>query len=190
MSTIMRLALDPATTWFTSDLHLADPWAHKAFRRWHPDPQAFDEYVARRWDSSVREGNTVVVVGDVCGTAPTFGGSGESIWVLERPGRKFLVRGNWDTDAQVREMSRAFSGMADHLVIELGAGGFIDVNHYPTAKHLHPLVHGHTHKREKLSEAGVHVGWEAWQRLIRGTELLEWVGKWTEKYGPEPTSIS
>jgi calcineurin-like phosphoesterase family protein len=172
-------------TYFTSDLHLGHRLVaeHRGFG---DDVAEHDATLAVRWISTVDPEDVVWVLGDISVTRPEAALASMSTW----PGRKRLVLGNHD---KAHPMYRdAFKWMPKYLeVFEYVAasqririeGQEVLLSHFPyerdrgepryTQWRLRneglPLLHGHTHSKERLAdgwgEGGsweVHVGVDAW----------------------------
>jgi predicted phosphohydrolase len=78
-----------------SDLHLshADPKPMDVFGKgWKDHP----EKIARNWDSMVTEDDIVLVAGDISWAMRLPGAVPDLDYIRDRPGRKFLIRGNHD----------------------------------------------------------------------------------------------
>ncbi len=86
------------TSWFTSDLHIGHALVSRLRAEAGMCPAAeHDDFLAEQWDSRVRTGDTVYVLGDL-----TVGnGRGPNVraaldWIHARPGVKHLISGNHD----------------------------------------------------------------------------------------------
>lgn len=150
--------------------------------KWH------DQTLAKNWDKMVSPEDTVIVVGDISAGGST-GCRNALAWMKERPGRKRLIAGNHDpVHGMHRDAFKHYARFAEVFEsIETFARIRIDgspvlVSHFPydgdhseedrhTQYRLRdeglPVVHGHTHSTEKLSESRrgsrqVHVGVDAW----------------------------
>lgn len=165
--------------WFTSDLHLGDPWTTK-MRYCKDDIQKHDDWLAARWDAKIAADDEVWLLGDI---AP--GRSDEYVdeWLSARPGRKRLVLGNHDA---TRDFESWPVGNAElHPWITLESGIKVAMCHYPKCAHGGQVesirLHGHTHKRQKSSwEDGIlriHVGWDAWRRAIPEPDIISLIEK-------------
>lgn len=162
--------------WFTSDLHLGDPWASKM--RWCADDvDKHDAWQASLWDTAVAADDEVWVLGDVAN-----GRSPEQVqeWLAGRVGVKHLVRGNWDTDLGVEQWREVgFDHVCDGTMIEVGEVR-VWLSHYPTARlpdnGVNVVLHGHTHKRVRSEVVNgvlrVHVGHDAWRRLVAEEDVI------------------
>lgn len=149
---------------------------------WH------DNTLAKNWDKVVSPEDTVVVVGDIAAGAGRHCRNALA-WLAQRNGTKRLISGNHDPvhgmhrDAhKYHEMFReVFTSVSEMARIRVD-GNEVMVSHFPydgdhstsdrhTAYRLRdegvPVLHGHTHSMEKVSESRrgtrqVHVGVDAW----------------------------
>lgn len=169
-----------------------------------PDVATHNQAIIDAWTAVVKPDDLVWVVGDTCVSVSGWAKALEIIGSL--PGRKILVSGNHDPTANhhrdARKYQRAalevFEAVQEYGRIKMAPkdswyGGYVLVSHYPysgegsdhgeeryTQYRLPdlgmPLIHGHTHGKEKLhfSDAGtpeVHVGFDAWGRLVAKHEI-------------------
>lgn len=159
--------------WFTSDLHLGDPYMAK--RRYCGDDVAkHDAWLAKRWDAVVQPRDEVWVLGDVVNgmSKARF-----ALWLQKRPGFKHLVIGNWDeemtSDLRVWQ-ALGFSSAQFTALITLSNGQTARLTHAP--QRVEPgdpvVLHGHTHRPAKTSPVGIHVGWDAWRRYAREDDII------------------
>lgn len=140
---------------FTSDLHLGHKnivdYCDRPFRKidGQVDVEYMDRQLAANWDSVVKPGDTVYVLGDV-----SFDAQRAYDWMVQRPGQKFLVWGNHDPkpkDRKGRELlSRAFVKTADIMEAKLDDGTKVVMCHYPMLRwnrgHFGSvMLHGHCH---------------------------------------------
>lgn len=163
--------------WFTSDLHLGDPWTAR-MRYCKDDVAKQDGWLAARWDTKIAASDEVWVLGDVC--RHPDGLDYVAAWLHQRPGTKHLVMGNWDhalSSDPWHWLDVGFSTVySDVAHIELDAGCHAALCHYPDRPYPQGLVllHGHTHRRKKITDRGiVHVGWEAWRRYVPEPDVLD-----------------
>lgn len=170
-----------STRWFTSDLHLGDPWTTRM--RWcGEDTEKHDLTLAKRWDSRVQAQDEVWVLGDVAVNTPI---SRLAEWLKARPGTKHLVLGNHDDWARVGAWKAlGFDIVTRTHTLVLNNVAPVWLNHYPMgaeASDTNLVLHGHTHRREKVTWIGsvmnVQVGWEAWRRPVSEAELIALIEK-------------
>lgn len=165
--------------WFTSDLHFGHENVIKFCERPWDSVEAMNEGLIQKWNSRVREGDLVYVVGDFA-----FCNSTTREFILNRlHGTKILVQGNHDKG---KVCPKGFSSMVSRLEIPI-AGENVRVSHYPPRytglkqfwykyilrrcpKYLDRMlpddggwfIHGHTHNPEQFNNRQIHVGVDAW----------------------------
>lgn len=155
-----------------------------------------DEILAQQWDSCVDNDDTVWVLGDISGGSDKSVYAALQ-WIQDRPGIKRLIHGNHDpinglhrdaykwerpflhafesTHAYIRRrVPNMGEGHTDIVLSHfpyvdksVGIGRAARFNTYRLQDNGIPVVHGHTHSKEKVtySEAGtlqLHVGVDAW----------------------------
>ena len=177
--------------YFTSDNHFGhDNIVKWTARKWKT-VEEMDEGLIKRWNGTVKESDTVIVVGDFA-----FSNSTRRTEILSRlNGTKILVRGNHD---KVGVNPLGFDLVVDELTMNI-AKQPVTIKHYPLKSGFFlglsykfratrfvkrwvptlykrlpryldrmPLnkgqyhIHGHTHSTEKFRENQIHVGCEAW----------------------------
>lgn len=167
------------TVYFTADLHLGH--AMVAGLRGFTTSEAHDATVASNWLKTVRKEDTVWVLGDVA-----LGGLTRALdLVASLPGRKHLITGNHDKCHPMHrdsyrwqpEYLRAAFDSVQAFALRKIDGQKVLLSHFPyTADHTEdvrytewrlpdtglPLLHGHTHSRERGTPHEVHVGLDAW----------------------------
>lgn len=162
--------------WFSSDLHLGDPWA--ARRRYcGDDVEKMNNWLASRWDKTIGEDDTVFLLGDVAAGMPL-----EQVaeWITARPGRKHLILGNQDLDEDPNDRAWLAAGF-DSVAMEariMFHQTEVTLSHYPLVDHGGVVFHGHTHSPTKVAMSDldtilVHVGWEAWRRYVPERDILD-----------------
>lgn len=209
------------TNFYTSDLHIGHRLVagHRGFLRYdesstefgldpieHVDVDAHDLSLADYWLSTVKEDDTVFVLGDT--------GMSKFDYVLEwfaaLPGTKHLIAGNHDPVHPARSDSirlqrkwlEVFATINPYTTRKI-AGQKVLLSHFPYASygdgttHGEPgegrwsewrvdesmgklLLHGHTHGPEKGHDNMLHVGWDAWGRFVRHDEVEAWVTSRTQ----------
>ncbi|BCO56120.1 serine/threonine protein phosphatase [Mycobacterium intracellulare] len=211
------------SVWFTSDLHIGHRLCAALREGYESVPEFFTEYevgrhdeiLAHRWDEHVRTGDQVWVLGDI-----SAGGSSAQRsalqWLSNRPGEKHLLAGNhdgvhpmhrdshkWQPEylkvfASVQTMARRKIGGRDVLLSHFPyRGDHTEVdryNQYRLRDEGLPLLHGHTHSKERLrigfpthgfngavivhDSPTIHVGVDAWDlRPVHLDEIAEIVGQ-------------
>lgn len=175
-------------TW--SDLHIGHVKLSVSWRPWAGGTvESHNAYIRDHWNSIVRPGDTVRIVGDAC-----MGVLTESLeFVKTLHGTKELIGGNHDRFSasyvheckQKPEKTEKFRSMYAEVftlmpeVVEddqfiwchfpwFGTG---DHNDRDLINRFGPkmfetdkvLIHGHTHSPERYSERAIHVGVDAWR---------------------------
>jgi calcineurin-like phosphoesterase family protein len=156
--------------WFTSDLHLGDPWAAK-LRYCKGDFDKMAVTLGQRWDSRIRDDDDVYIVGDVFLKGWSIGQVSE--WLAARPGTKHVILGNQDREEFIQLLPVA--GITHQMDLQF-EGFWATLSHFPETRAWDDvLIHGHTHRRMKWHTSGdqvqVHVGWEAWRRPVHESEI-------------------
>ena len=182
-------------TWYTADLHISHRLVagHRGFGE---DTDAHDAEIVERWMKVVRDDDIVYILGDLAVSNPY-----RALALLaELPGRKRLIFGNHDVGPQHRDAPRWFPRYLE--VFEWAtpyarrriAGQEVLLSHYPYATSPGAdhgevrytqwrlpdmgawLLHGHTHSTEiHTSDREIHVGWDAWRRLVAEHEIEEFI---------------
>lgn len=174
--------------WFVGDLHFGHPLV--AGLRGFPTTQEHDEHIVRKWCKQVKDGDEVFVLGDISGGSSAKTQAALDI-IAELPGTKHLISGNhdpvasmhrnaWKWQARFRE---AFTSVQDYARIRVN-GEDILLSHYPYGDKRYrqyalpflgkPLIHAHTHSKERYSVSGLCVSWEAWGRMVGLGDVIEW----------------
>lgn len=180
--------------WFTSDLHIGDPWAAKLRYNGIGHDAVFkhDNWLASRWDKNIGDDDVVFILGDlIAGVHAQQNLSYVRTWLRDRPGSKVLIVGNQDEDAhdhpgEVLGVDHYFDELSERLT----DGAWVRMSHYPTTAFNQDevLLHGHTHQRVRYSHLGnrlrVHVGWDAWRRFIPEQDLVDYIS--THRVKPNP----
>ena len=91
--------------WGISDLHLAGG-SGKTMDRFGPEWVGHAARIESAWRASVRDGDVVIVPGDLSWAMRLAEAASDLAWLAALPGRKVLVRGNhdywWTTGAKLR----------------------------------------------------------------------------------------
>lgn len=175
------------TTWYTSDLHFGHRFVSE-LRGFGDDTVAHDLAIMGQWTSQVREDDVVYVLGDLAVSNPINAIN----LVGNLRGRKYLIAGNHD---RCHPMHRdAFRRESPYLYVfesvsPFGrrriAGQSVLLSHFPYTGDRGPdrftqyrlpdegewLLHGHTHGKERRVGKMIHVGWDAWGRLVSQEEI-------------------
>lgn len=183
------------TVYFTSDLHIGHRFV--ANLRGFESVAEHDDTIMSCHLSKLRADDVLWVLGDLAM------GRASQDYVLESlkwmPFRRRLVMGNHDPvhpmhrDAwkHAPRFGTVFEFVAPFARVALPSGRRILLSHFPYAGDTASrdedrytqyrlrdegalLAHGHTHSANRItSEREVHVGWDAWGRLVSAEELDE-----------------
>lgn len=185
-----------SVTWFSADLHISHRLVagHRGFGE---DVDTHDAEIVERWMKVVRDDDIIYILGDLAVSNPI-----RALALLsELPGRKRLIFGNHDpANPMHRDAPRltrkygydeVFEWMAPFGKRRI-AGQDVLLSHYPYATSPGAdhgevryaqwrlpdmgawLLHGHNHSTEiRTSEREIHVGWDAWRRLVAEHEIEE-----------------
>lgn len=163
-----------------------------------PDTAAHDEHLARMWDSTVRNGDQVWILGDIS----INGGQHALDWIEERPGIKHLITGNHDpvgphdrrAPRLMKHWMQYFDSIQSMARRKLYGKNFI-LSHYPywswgdgperpearmeqyrVPELGLPLLHGHTHGTERAHGNMYHVGLDAHDlQLVPQDTIMDWL---------------
>lgn len=159
--------------------------------------EAHDEALIEQWNRQVSPTDEVWILGDL-----TLMKLARVAPLVERlQGTKKLVLGNHDTAHPLMRGWETEHARAQELFAFVGTmatvrllGEVVFMSHFPyegdhTAEeryrqHRLPncgnfLLHGHTHSPSRESGAGqLHVGWDAWGRLVTEGEVTKAVAAW------------
>lgn len=186
-----------SNVWFTSDLHIGHEKvsAIRGFR----SPRDHDAWLAEIWDSTVKTGDTVYILGDIS----INGGQHALDWIDARAGNKHLISGNHDpvhpmfhTKARryLPVWVNYFETVQPFMRLKL-LGQTVMLSHFPyeswgdgperpgsrhneyrlNEKYKHLLLHGHTHGQEKAHGDMLHVGIDAWRAMVTQETVLQWI---------------
>jgi len=177
--------------WYTSDLHFGHRLVagHRGFGE---DTVAHDAEIVEKWNAVVGKDDIVHVLGDLAVSNPTYA----LALMADLPGRKRLIFGNHEpVHPMYRDAPRLLRKYPYDEVFEWAApfarrkinGRNVLLSHFPYAgDHTEKpryaqyrlrdmgeyLLHGHTHSTEvRTSDREVHVGWDAWRRLVPESEI-------------------
>ncbi|HEY2833658.1 MAG TPA: metallophosphoesterase family protein [Sporichthyaceae bacterium] len=177
---------------YTSDLHIGD--AMVAAYRGYADSAAHDQALGETWLRQVGENDQVWILGDLSPVAELG-----LAWLADLPGEKHLVAGNHDRVhpgrkngyRQLRRYLEVFESVQPFARHKID-GVTLLLSHFPYDDDRRPqprnmqwrlpdrgefLAHGHTHSKERLtSPREVHVGFDAWQRLVERAEVAYLLG--------------
>ena len=186
--------------WFIGDLHFGHERVSEI--RGFTSTDEHDTAIIKDWCASVRDDDTVFVLGDLCG------GSAHSTeraltLMASLPGVKHLIAGNHDAVSSVhrdgwkhqRRYLNVFESVRDFgRIRSLGMG--VLMSHYPypatgdgperaVARYMEyrlpdtglPLIHAHTHQSEPVSAnpRELCVSWDAWRRMVGQKDIDTWL---------------
>lgn len=196
---------------YTSDLHIGHKFVAGLRGFWDedevvelrdvvealPDSKAHDEWLADIWDSTLKSGDQVYILGDIS----INGGQHALDWIGQRPGTFHLIAGNhdpvgpWDRRSSklMRHWLQTFETIQPYLRKKLNGQDFL-LSHFPywpydrhEARYEQyrlpnlglPLLHGHTHSREQFEFPNhLHVGVDAWEgRLVPQEFVQQWLSE-------------
>lgn len=188
---------------YTSDLHFRD--AKVSALRGFASVDAHDEAMIATWNQQVRRDDIVYVLGDLTSGRSREVEQWAIEAMLSLPGRKRLVSGNHDTSHPMHSASRDPERMRDwyrafesvdpigmrktskrHIMLSHFPYDGPDGDHTPANRHTEwrPvdvglwLLHGHTHReQQRVHERQIHVGFEAWGRLVTEAEVLRMIAE-------------
>jgi len=177
---------------YTSDLHIGHPMV--AAKRGHASAEDHDRALRDIWLGQVGDGDQVWILGDLSPEAE----SGLE-WLAGLPGAKHLVAGNHDRVhpgrrngyKHMRRYLKVFDSVqpfARHRINDVD----LLLSHFPYSDPRTPqprnmqwrlpdrgefLAHGHVHSAQRLtSPREVHVGFDAWGRLVSRAEVAALLG--------------
>lgn len=180
---------------WTSDLHFSH---QKMLReRSFKNLEKHDKYLIKKWNKQVSPDDEVWILGDL---SPLKAVALTPI-LSELAGVKKLVLGNHDPahplfpgwEEEWEAYSSLFPFVGTMAVVRVD-GSPVLMSHFPYAnskasKVRFPdyrlprgekfLLHGHTHSSERTGTPGtLHVGWDAWGRLVTEGEVTKAVAAW------------
>ena len=159
-------------TWITSDLHLFHENIIAYCGRPHETVDQMNQKIISAWNEVVASDDRVIVVGDLsAGLGPRKEALQKIIGDL--PGRKTLIRGNHDHQADMWYICAGFESVADWTFED----GMLFI-HKP-APSMNPesvrvfeqmspdiVVHGHIHSRDRTIPGHFNVAWDRFYRLV------------------------
>lgn len=97
--------------YFIADTHFSEGNIMRYENRPFESAEAMNREIVSRWNGVVREEDEVYVLGD-------FGAAGQEALMLDRlKGKKYLVKGNHDTESNQYYRDAGFAEVYDHPVI-------------------------------------------------------------------------
>ncbi len=148
-----------ANVWFTSDNHMGHDNIRKYCNRPFETVEEMDESIIANWNSVVRQGDLVYVLGDFC-----FRGKPPNHYLRRLIGDKILILGNHDKERIAR--ASAFKEVHELHKIFLD-GHHIVLCHYAmrvwNGSHRGSwALHGHSHGKLAGSGRSFDVGVDCW----------------------------
>lgn len=129
-----------AVVYFIADTHFGDDSIRKYENRPFDSAERMDDALIQRWNAAVQEDDTVYVLGD-------FSVLGKENAVLNRlNGKKYLVKGNHDTERNEYYRRAGFCEVYDHPVV---LDGFWILSHEPLYVNTnmpYANLFGHVHR--------------------------------------------
>lgn len=187
-----------SSTWFTADLHIG----HKLVSglRGFETPLDHDQQLAANWDSLVRPGDQVWILGDI--SVGSKDGQERALdWVSDRVGAKHLISGNHDSTHPMHRDSHKWVWRYMEVFESVNSAGRrrhdgknVLLSHMPyvgdhtevqrfdqwrLSDHGLPILHGHTHQEGRISHSPkgtlqIHVGLDAWGlKLVHLSQIQE-----------------
>ena len=150
----------PERTWVWSDLHLSDRNALEAFDRGFHDTYAMNREILGAWRRLVREGDTIVCLGDVA-HSDAWRDRRLRADILYCPGERVLVVGNHDV---AREALRDVGFTTQHEVALYDADPPLALTHLPleTVPVGAVNLHGHHHDGYEPTRRHINMAIERW----------------------------
>jgi len=166
---------------FTSDTHFGDDRLNLYGRDLLFDTkEEIDEYIIRRWNDVVSEGDTVYHLGDVAMNEDSL----KSVKRLN--GKKILVKGNYDTKIKDEVLLLYFDEICDNKVLSVEKDGDeleLYLNHYPVkAKADYFNIVGHIHGLWRVQRNMINVGCDAWHFTPISMEQVLFVHNAIDKF--------
>lgn len=174
--------------YYTSDLHLGHRFVSGL--RGYEEAAHHDAAIIEHWHRTIESDDVVYVLGDLSMNAQ----HGIDI-IASLPGRKRLITGNHDKcHPMFRDAPKWYArySSAFEYIAPFGRrrinGHNVLMSHYPyladrgtprdlqwrLPHHGDYLLHGHTHENViHTSATEIHVGWDAWNRLIPEYQIGE-----------------
>lgn len=168
------------------------------------DPDEHDAWLADIWDTTLHPDDHIYILGDIS----INGGQHALDWISARKGHFHLIAGNHDP---VHPMDRRatrllpkwleyFDTIQPFLRRKLDGQNFL-LSHFPymswgdgpergEARYEQyrlpdlglPLLHGHTHGKEREHDNMLHVGVDAWDgQLVPQSHVMDWLATRKEK---------
>ena len=184
--------------YFTADSHIGHP--RVAELRGFGSVEEHDAWYAEMWRSKIRSRDQVYILGDIAVHHPQ-----KALDLLVTlPGTKHLVAGNHDPvhpmfvsgyNRWYRKFADVFATISQTRTVKVN-GEPVTLSHFPFAAWGdgegrpgsrydewrvpdtgRPLLHGHTHGRERAHGNSLHVGIDAWGQPVPESWVAEWLAR-------------
>lgn len=131
---------------YTADLHFDYEPILANGNRPFSSISEMNEQLIRNWNAVVSDGDTVYLIGDICGHGQPI----PTQHLVRLNGKKHLIRGNHDTGLEdQQQLFDHFETVTDFLEID-DRGIHILLCHYPIVYiQKGYMIHGHTHSTQK-----------------------------------------
>lgn len=173
--------------YFTSDLHINHTNIINYCDRPFKNVDDMNKYIITHWNNTVQQNDTVYILGDMFFHHKATTKQYVTNILQTLNGKKILIRGNHDRDIQIYK--RLDIPVYEELKMFI-ANRLCLLSHYPyrpsffknlwqrirgfKVKHHDKrpinngliLLHGHTHQFDKVRDRSIHVGWDAWNKLV------------------------
>ncbi len=166
-------------TWLTSDLHLFHRNIIKYCDRPFCDEYEMNKHIVDTWNSVVKDGDRVIVVGDLTAGLSRRDQELKDI-IASLRGNKFLVMGNHDHMKQTWYLDAGFSGVSryiieDNVLYIHKPRTEMNVETINVSKKLNPrlIVHGHIHDLRPELDGHFNVAWDRHLRMIDQEEIFK-----------------
>lgn len=186
--------------WFTSDQHFGHDAILRFTDRQYKTVKEMQKDIIKKWNKQVRKNDIVYVLGDFVWNTVKSNEYRKILEKLN--GNIILIVGNHDDMRTVRGLNLGFSDVLWGAEIKIGKETvlmshypykfgfwknlwcsircFLQTGRLPKVKHAGKrpvnngkwLAHGHTHSKVKVKGKQIHVGWDAWGKLVSMNEIV------------------
>jgi calcineurin-like phosphoesterase family protein len=187
--------------WFGSDMHFHHDNILKFTDRPYKTVKEMNKGIIKKWNKQVKPNDLVYILGDFIWNTTKLNEYKKIMCRLN--GIKYLIVGNHDDIKTARGMNMGFSAVLHGAEIRIGKElvvlshypyryrfwadlaaklrCFFQTGKFPKVRHKEKrpinngkwLLHGHTHSKEKLKNKMIHIGWDAWGRLVSMNEIQQ-----------------
>jgi calcineurin-like phosphoesterase family protein len=164
------------SVFYTADLHFGHANLIEYCSRPWDSADKMDYALIKKWNSTVRDTDTVFVVGDFSLKSITY--KGYYRLLLEKlPGEKHLILGNHDKLPAFTYIELGFRTVHTHLQVKIGDVS-VDLCHDPSIAGVIDdtwLMHGHIHNLYKTlpGKKVINVGVDVWEYSPVSTEAIK-----------------